>query len=348
MEMGGINKKAAAILLLLLAIMPLSFALVRGDLFRSGAADTRVASIVQIIIVGMALMIGVATLLYMASQAFRLPEVEAHVRTELYQLIITVIWCIAVFGCATILNGVISSYTQGGDMFDMADAYIGRVNCLATSTVIKLEGMKMGAQYLSGMMAKYYAGAWGFKVPMFPGFEVIERAIDIIQMLMTPFSASLMAQQIGLQIIKATALLFVLPSGLVLRLFPQTREAGSFLIATGLGFYFVFTFIYIINAQVFGQMYRTEFGHDICSGELAQGEEWLRDFKFYGQLGGQMMPITGGDITKTATYNPMALLDPLNALSYVAVQAVFMPAVAMTMVVSFIRTSGKFFSQNMG
>lgn len=311
--------------------------------------DPRLGQMVLVLIIGLAAAVAGITVVYMGLGILRSTDYEAQLKGEVYQLVITIIWGIGIFMVAALMNNVLSSYA-GGDIFDIAGNYIARVNCLSIASITKLEGMKLGAQYLGSMMGKYYAGAWGFKVPIMPGMEVIERAIDIIQMLMTPFGASLMVQQIGLQIIKATSLLYLLPAGLLLRLFPPTREAGSFMMATAFAFYFVLPFTYIINAQVMGQLYFATYGYNMCGGFDSSGGEWLQNFQIYDATVAQTLPINPASISSLNSrfpYNLTALLDPVEHLSFIAVQAVFLPALSMVLVVTFIRTVMKFFSQRL-
>lgn len=310
------------------------------------ANDPRMAGVVQLMIAGMGAAVFTVSLLYFFIQILRGGEYEQQLKGELYQIAVTIVWGMAIFGAAVIVNTALQLYA-GGDLFDISGTYMARVNCLSVATVMKLEGLKMLMQYFSGLMAKYYAGAWGFKIPAVPGAEVMERAISIIQMLITPFSASLMVQQIGLQVIKATALVFLLPTGLLLRLAPPTREAGSFLMASAFAFYFVFPFTYVINAAVMDRLYQEQYGYPMCGGNESGDTSLVGDFKFYSGTGTELLPITPNGITKTMFLKPMALLDPITALSYVIVQAVFLPALTMVVVVSFVKTVAKFFSQKM-
>jgi len=276
------------------------------------ANDARMSGVVQLLIAGMGLAIFTVSLLYFFIQILGGGEYEQQLKGELYQIAVTIVWGMAIFGAAAIVNTALQLYA-GGDLFDISGTYMARVNCLSVSAVIKLEGLKMLMQYFAGLMAKYYAGAWGFKIPAVPGAEVMERAISIIQMLITPFSASLMVQQIGLQVIKATALVFLLPTGLLLRLAPPTREAGSFLMASAFAFYFVFPFTYVINAAVMDQLYFNQYGYQMCGGNEAGTVGLVGNFNFYSGTGTQMLPLTPNDITKTMFLKPSALLDPIPA-----------------------------------
>ena len=311
-----------------------------GSLFEN---QSDYGPLINSFMIGIALMVAASSVLFMVARAMKRSDFEVTIKSEIYQVIISIIWALFFIAIALTADQITRQYTPGGETtFDIAQNYIDRVTCIASVTTMKMEGMKMGAQYLAGMRLKYYAGAWGFSMMAFPGFEVIERAIDMILILITPFTASLFAQGIGLQLIHATAMTIILPAGLILRIFPPFRDAGSFLIATAFAFYFVFPFCYVIDAQVVGYMYREEFGHGICEGWNEKGRDnantdyFTKPGEFFDNMSVNLLPSVSRDLLSFPTH-----------LSYVAFQAVFLPAINMIMVITFVKAELKFFSQKM-
>jgi len=263
--------------------------------------------------------------------------------------LVSIAWGVFIFAGAITVDGIVSAHVKdispeysGGGMFEVAHIYVQKVICISSATTIKLEGLKAAAQYLAAIKGRFYASlyGWGMSFPIFPGFDVIERATDLILMFISPFTASLIVQAVGLQIIHATALTLVLPAGILLRVFTPTRDAGSFLIATALGFYFIFPFTYLINARVMYQLYQQEFGYGMCSGKDAIGEDYmLRKGAFYDSLSLKMLPSIKEDFIGIGGFT--------TSLSYIAFQAVFLPAMTMVFVVTFVKAAMKFFSQKM-
>lgn len=299
------------------------------------------APVAGMIGIGLALMVFVVSLVYMAASVFKNPEWEAFAKTELYQILIGVVLGVFVFAGAFAIDGAVRSVAQA-DPFEISGAYLQNVVCVSSATTLKLEGLKMASQYLAGMKSRFYAAAagWGFSFPTFPGFDVIERAVDLILIFISPFTASLIVQGAGLEIVHATALTIVLPAGILLRVFPPTRDAGSFLIASAIAFYFILPAMYVINAQVMGQLYYEEFGYAMCSGGESTGNEYIfSKGSFYDNLSFQMIPKIKEDMIGTGGFTA--------SLSYVAFQAVFLPALDMIMVVTFVTAGMKFFSQKM-
>ncbi|MFH1306776.1 MAG: hypothetical protein ABIH83_03955 [Candidatus Micrarchaeota archaeon] len=318
-----------------------------GDLFQGEGAGY--GPLINMIAISIAILVFISSLVYMASQVFKNPEWEAFAKTELYQALVSVLWGVFIFAGAIAVDGMITQYTSnlptgygGGNMFDIDHAYLQRIICVSTATTVKIEGMKTIAQYMAGMKSRFYAAqyGWGMSFPTFPGFDVIERALDLILMFISPFTASLIVQSLGLQIIHATALTLVLPAGILMRIFPPTRDAGSFLMASAIAFYFIFPFVYLINAHVMYQMYSDEFGYEMCSGREQEtaGGIYKMD-SFYDSLSAQMLPSMTEDVVGTGGFT--------KHLSYIAFQAVFLPAMTMIMVVTFVKSAMKFFSQKM-
>ncbi|MFH0927351.1 MAG: hypothetical protein V1822_02115 [Candidatus Micrarchaeota archaeon] len=321
-------------------------AIENGDVFTQAGNLQGYGPLANSLIIAIAGMAFAASLIYMASKAMHVAEWEMYTKGELFQIFIGVLWGIGILAGAIVVDGIANDYAAGLGMraagqgiFGIGQEYLQDTICLSSAATLKLEGLKLAAQYMAGMKGRFYASAsgWGFSYQMFPGFDVIDRMIGMVEMFITPFAASLIVQRIGLQIIHATALTIVVPAGILMRVFPPTRDAGSFLIASALAFYFILPFCYLINAHVMGFLYQEEFKHAMCSGGDAQGQDYFFSTKdFYSSLGVQMLPDVSEDIIRAST-----------SLSYVAVQAVFLPALNMIMAVTFITAGAKFFSQKL-
>ncbi len=299
-------------------------------------AQSKYGPLVPIILTGLVALSFFAALMLMISRVFHSAEWETTAKQELYQVIVTILWGLFIFGAAVTVDQITTSYA-GGNMFDAAQGYLGRVACLSSAVSIKLEGYKMQFQFVSGMRSKFYAGVWGFSYPTFPGFEVIERAADLIQMFIIPFASSIYVQLIGLDIIRGTAMAFLMPCGILLRLFPPTREAGGFMLASAFALYVVLPFTYLVDKEVMEPLYAQEFGAPMCADSAGVSSAQLRHpNQLFDSLAFNLRP----DLSKD-------LLSMPKSISYVAIQAVFLPALSMIIVVTFIRTTLRFFSQGM-
>ncbi|MFA6489066.1 MAG: hypothetical protein WCT52_00110 [Candidatus Micrarchaeia archaeon] len=288
----------------------------------------------QIMGISFALMIAMLSLFWMASQFFRRAEYEGLVSIETHQLIVSAILLATVFG-ATIFSCQLSVAFAGDDPFVIGTSYLSHIsNNIALKAVLSLEATKAFSQYWGSMSFRWGLTVWGVATPAFPSFIIIERVVDFILMLITPFVASLMVQQVILEVIKGTAVAFILPAGVVLRMFPPTRNAGSFLMATAIGFQILYPYTYVMHRQIVYELEKNA-GLDTVMENLFNEEnldEGLWPWAVFSQ---------GFFDIKTM------LLHPVDALGFLLLQALFLPALSITLTVSFIKGLSKFMSQKL-
>ena len=278
-----------------------------------------------------ATMVLLLALFYMASQFFKKPEYEAFVSIEVYQLIISLILFSSIFIATCAANNIAESFVGGGqDSFQVASSYLQYMSQdISLSSVEKLQGLAMLSQWASSVTMRFGAGVWGVTLPTFPGLMVVERTVEFLLILISPFATSLMVQQIGLQVIAGTMLPFVLPMGAVLRIFPPTRDAGAFLMAASIGFGIIFPFTYVMhNSIVRGILVPAEYGDADAYGAA------LHSYS----LGG-----VGTYISNNGLFNPWNMLwHPLLGLSFLLLQSIFLPALSISITVAFIKSFNKF------
>ena len=271
-------------------------------------------------------------IIYMSAQLFRKPEHESFVSLELYQLLVSVLLFIFIFG-ATCFSAELSQAFAGGDQFEIGRSYLSYMsNDVALRATEKLYGVLLFSQYMGSVTMRWGAGAWGVIIPTFPSFIVVERVVDFLLMLISPFTASLMVQAGILEAIRAITLPFILPAGVILRLFPPTRDASAFLIASALGFGIVFPYTYVMHNAIVRPM--------IAESSDASGvEKALKDAN----------QVELADfISDSGSFgiNDM-IFHPLRMLSFLLLQALFLPALSITLTIAFIKGFSKFVSQKL-
>ena len=176
---------------------------------------------------------------------------------------------------------------------------------------------------------------WGTIVPTFPSFIVIERVLDFLLMLISPFASSLIVQQTMLEMIKGTLIPFVLPAAVVLRIFPPTRDASSFLIAASIGFGIIFPYTYVMHSAIVLPLIAKAFASNSQQLPL---EDML----------GQTYPNVATEISAFGFFSPTSLiLSPLLSISFLLLQALFLPALSISLTVAFIKGFSKFISQKL-
>ncbi|MCX8175195.1 MAG: hypothetical protein N3E51_03250 [Candidatus Micrarchaeota archaeon] len=283
--------------------------------------------------VSIALLATLLGLAYMAAAFFRKPEYESFVSIELYQLGVSAFLMVSIFGFSCFAAQV-TEVLAGSDPFAIARSYLSYIsNNLALVAIMSMEVLKIYSQYMGSISMRWGLSVWGVLVPAFPSFVVIERVADFLLALMTPFTASLMVQQVIIEVIKAIALPFVLPAGAILRIFPPTRDAGTFLIASALGFQLVYPYTYVMHSEIVGMMLKkADFKSPL--GTLDQNR--YAAFSQWAVSQGGMFDIDG------------LLFRPLEVMPYILLQALFLPALSITLTIAFIKGTVKFISQKMG
>lgn len=286
--------------------------------------------VAPIVFTSFALMVFMLALFYMAANFFRKSEYESYVSIEMHQLLVSLLIFITIFGATCFASGL-SDRFAGDDSFGIAREYLNTIsNKVALPEIIRLEKQKIGAQIMGSLSMRWGLAIWGTTMPTFPAFVLVERVIEFLLMLMTPFVASLMVQQVGLEIIRATAIPFVLPAGVVLRIFPPTRDAGAFLIVASIAFGIIFPFTYVMHSAIVYRMLQFDAGSTESAQSLL-GTTYPN--LIYSVNEGGMWDADGG------------LLSPMRTLSYLLLQAVFLPALSMSLTIAFIKGTLKFMSQ---
>ncbi|MFA6328157.1 MAG: hypothetical protein WCY41_01800 [Candidatus Micrarchaeia archaeon] len=303
------------------------------------SSDSMLSLVGTMIGTGAATMVFMLALFYMAAQFFKKPEYEAFVSIEIYQLAVSLMLFTTIFGAAYFANELSASFSSAisgtsGDAFDVGSNYLNYVaNEVALQAIKKLQGLMLLSQWMGSITMRFGAGVWGVVVPAFPSFIVIEKVMEFLLMLVSPFTASLIVQQVGLQIIKATMLPFVLPMGVVLRIFPPTRDAGSFIISTALAFQVIFPFSYVMHAQIV---------KGILIPNAYANEKNVADYMTNTLGAGRLTAF----VSENGLFDITSMLfSPILSLSFLLLQAVFLPALSMVLTVAFIKSFNKFISQ---
>ena len=282
-----------------------------------------------------ALMALLLSLFWMAAQFLRKPEYESFVSIEIYQLLISAVLLAVVLGFACTGSQLADSFA-GGDTFEVARSYLNYLsNDLALKTVLTLEAAKTELQYWGSLTFRWGLSVWGLMTPGFPSLVLLERVVEFMLLLITPFMASLIVQMVGLEVIRGIMLPFVLPAGLVLRIFPPTRDAGGFLMASAIGFAVIFPYTYVMHSQIVYAMIQQDFAGSSESMEsLLQGGGYLNMLIFGTEFG--------------LFDSARIIYGPIRAMSYLLLQALFLPSLSMILTVAFIKNMSKFFSQKLG
>ena len=191
---------------------------------------------------------------YLGARVFRIPEWEAYLSIELSDLFTSLLVVLFVFGLfyasTEFANELIKSsgiakisnaksapqaaaLLLGGIIKDVEDARVDMYTIQMCSSLLNLFHKRTGESALNTT----------YKV--LPGLEGIISTAGIIASSLIMLEGSLKAQLFLIQIIDATTLFLLMPAGAILRFFPPTKDAGSFLLAVAIGLQIVFPLTYV-------------------------------------------------------------------------------------------------------
>lgn len=293
---------------------------------------------------------------FLISRVFQIPEWEAYLNVELTNLtgsFLIVVFVLGLFGVGSIFSIMItgeSSAPQAAIKFltlDVANNVLeGLYDIFRIQTctsMLSSFSRRIGEAVLTNV----------FKV--FPGMDVFVSITNVIGYGLVSIYGSIQAQIVLMKLIDASMVLFFLPAGLILRFFPPTRDAGSFLISVAFAFQFVFPLIYVINGIVLQDLGVKTYDKQTSEALI---QSLCGPFK-YGVLGVMLNPKASFPIVSSfpgtqmlfkvllseTTLNLVSMAEfvpILKSLSVLSLFALFVPAFALVMTMAFINAMTKF------
>lgn len=294
---------------------------------------------------------------YLLSKVFKVPEWEAYLNIELSQLMnsfLVLIFVIGFFAVSTLIAASISETTTSPPLAaaaflreTIADSVLRGLydvyTIQACTSIMNTYSRRIGEFVLTNV----------FKI--FPGIDTFVSISNVLTFGLISIYGSLSFQIAILTFIDAIAVPLLLPAGLILRFFPPTRDAGSFLIAMAFGFQIVFPTTFLIHSKVIEeiQVERYETPNTLIASLCGP-------FK-YGVAGFLLNPANFGAIGRIPVLNQlwtllmrlvsetvlnlvsMAEFIPImRQLSLLSLLALFMPGLSTLITVAFINAFSKF------
>ena len=263
----------------------------------------------------------IVALAYMMSQFFRRPDWAVWAKTQLWQ---TISACILVGILLSLVTTtcLISENIAGGDPFVIADRYLhNTIWNRMVPAVDNLFRLSFKAQKLSAFTIGLVSCSMGVCWQPFAGAGTLSYNFETMAALITPFGASLLFQKLFLFFARDIAFTIILPIGLILKVFPFTRQAGAFMIAAALAFYAVFPLTYVFNQMIMKEVTQDPLVAGWCSSDIVG---------------------FGGGAAGLGT----ATCQSLSTLGQVLPQAVFLPALNMVIVISFLQSVAKILARD--
>ncbi len=182
------------------------------------------------------------SILFMISRAMNRRDWEAMARLELYHLSVAVIWVTIIGIAANLTCSIVCSITDEESPFTSAINYAANVNAKLSTL---FQNLYEKAKTIRIETSYYFAVANLLFSPR-SGCENIANVYENFAFMLSPFIASMMAQQYALILISQIAFQFILPIGIILRLIPGFKDAAAYLIGIAFALYIVLPLTYII------------------------------------------------------------------------------------------------------
>lgn len=299
---------------------------------------------------------------YMAAKAFKIPEWEAYVSLELYEIFISAIIVVAAVGMFRAGELFSCEIAGGSDPINTVSFFLLKIIQDVMSGMRDLFTAQVCLSMLSTFQRRIGEFVLTVTYKVFPGVDSYINITNVIGYGLVAIFGSLTAQLTLLTVIKATMATFFLPLGIVLRFFPLTRETGVFLIVLAIAAQVVFPSVYLINQKIFSEigfdfpLYDDGFFQgtgsvlpSLCGGkylalgfagsEMAIG--WLPPFittpfrLIFSEFGIGMI-------------TPIEFKEIMQAVGVLTLPALFMPAFSMMITFAFVNAVTKFLLSKIG
>lgn len=324
---------------------------------------TTLSPYVMIISLAMTFLFTVILITYLVSKIFKVPEWEAYLSVELSNLLnsyLVIFFAVGFFIVGDAIAMSLSSpsattYTsppQAALFFlrnkaapEVLEGLFDIFKIQACASILSTFARRMGEFVLTNVYK------------LFPGADTFVSISNVVGYGLVAIYGSVSAQVTLLAIAEATIKKFFLPAGLVLRFFPPTRDAGSFLIALSIGFYIIFPMSYLINdavlthelnvdkyetptvliGMVCGPLNWATFGYAFNPNNFIFGSKLMKTLGL-GVIFNKI--ISEGAINGLLVmYQFMPILKTLSKLTLVAI---FLPAFSIIITIAFINATTKF------
>ncbi|MBM3229821.1 hypothetical protein FJZ26_05295 [Candidatus Parvarchaeota archaeon] len=212
-------------------------------------------------------------LIYMFGHAFSMENIKRYANSEMLQVVASaVLISTAVFILQGALNYTVQ-YVVGEDsiavckgqefaIFDYSAGPISFAACKIEESIDLLENCYQQTYQNNLGVERQASTCVNIKgIPVYCGDWFLHSEVEqshLIGYKIVPLLTNLYGQRSMMDYLAENMLAVFLPVGLILRVFPPLRGIGGLLIATAIGFYFVYPTIYLINDPTFVKKTRTE------------------------------------------------------------------------------------------
>ena len=258
-----------------------------------------------------------SALVYMLSKFLESPKLELFAKEELAQVIISFVFLLCL-GAIFLASCSLVVMVTGASPQNKINNYITYLLNTGDNMIVTLLSNSYNNQLIA---SKYiyrgtpFAGGSG-RAPS-ADRKTYSSIQEINFDLLLPAMVSLKLQQWLLAVVWSMSISWVLPLGIILRLFPPTRGASDYLLAMAFGLYIVIPLTYVVNASV-------------MSGNT---------FGSWSESGSALITTPKVPIASIGT-SPNTLVD-FGRLAYIYPQAVFFPNISIIIFIAAVNAMAK-------
>lgn len=303
-----------------------------------------------------ALLAGYIALIHMASRFLNRPELTAYANVELQQLFISVIIFVIAIGAFEMADAA-GEAIAGEPPIDASLRFLHKtINTAIMPAYVDLVSLDIKLTFWSALEGRQGPTVWNFIAKQVTGLEPVISVVRVLTFTVTTFFGTLSAQVVIFYLIEALMPIF-LSAGVILRFFPPTRDAGVYLIVFAISFQSMFPLLFTMNSQIMDEMWQLQGLGDSYDPYVAMPSDLL------GSEAPEYSPLWVSTIVGSTTgpgpaptgssqavgFFPFVsffrfyLLAPFfEGIASLSLPALFLPAIAMSITISFINAMTKF------
>ncbi len=301
-------------------------------------------------------------LVYLITKALNLKEWEAYLSIELSNLHLSFIMLILIVAMFGFMNAFLSALLGTTQISKTAAQQLESTQKSLVESIVDIQVIQGCLSFFDNFMKRFGDAGLTRQKKIFPGLGFLSTAFNFLVMGLIAAFGSISLQIIFLKFVDSLLFNLLLPAGLILRFFPPTRDAGSFLIAFSFGIGIIFPSIYIFNRLAIEEVFGISTSEPLFKkpyfltlSMCAAPKLWI-----YGAAANLVdkaldLPIIRyirpiAEILLRIGVNELTVnflligdfLELLQVFSLLSVPAIFSPAFAMMFTVAFINALSKF------
>ncbi|HNT60941.1 MAG TPA: hypothetical protein PKJ97_03115 [Candidatus Bilamarchaeaceae archaeon] len=305
------------------------------------------------------LLAGYIALLHMGSRFFSKPEMAAYANVELQNLFISAVIFVAaisIFFASEQLASSIGLKPGEKSMHDVSISFLQKVISNGVMPAyVDLVSLDLKLSFWSAMQGRHGPTVWNFTFKQVTGLEPIISVVRILTFTLTAFLGTLSAQVVIFYLIKAL-MPIVLACGVLVRFFPPARDAGTYLIVFAIAFQSFFPLLFVMNVHILDEVWAAHGWGDSYAPYMSIPKD-LR-VQSFGEIipdalqaklaSMQFDPSTVAEVFGFLPFMSFlrfaALIPFFEGIASLSLPALFLPAITMSLTISFINALTKFFT----